>query len=385
MVEDTYTYSKNNMKDDIQEKKIVVFGAGRRGDAFLLQNKEKYEISIAFDNRKEGYVCGCKIQKPYYSKDFFIIVAVDGYEPYYAIKKQLEELSYKEFIDFVPYSIWSKKMAVAYGNCHMTVVKDYLESSNEFSSIYGFYPFPAIQQMESEYDYSDIISHCDLFLHQSIQENNAYGVRYASCYFLKYANNAQVIAIPNLYGLPKCFFPQLRRGEEYKDFNGHELMMAVDINIRNWVINNCDTKQIVEKLQNECIYSKQEIVNQFKAFVDKVKEREEQWDIKILGYILENYKTQKLFTEPWHISSELAKEIADRILDYLGMIRTDDFIIPCLDDFEVFIYNDVKIALGIVFDEKIIRKYTRITSCVNKISMNLEKYVEMNVDLHKMN
>lgn len=101
-------------------------------------------------------------------------------------------------------------MAVAYGNCHMEAIKKYLEYHKDFSEEYGFYPFLSIQIMRAGFQYNEILSHCELFLHQSIRKDNQYGEQYASEVMLKCLHETcKVLSVPNLYGLPKYLFPQI--------------------------------------------------------------------------------------------------------------------------------------------------------------------------------
>ena len=117
--------------------KYAIFGAGIIGGEFLTEYWGKIEIQFVLDNQKEGFFHGKKLKKPEYREDVFIIVTSNRY---YEIRKQLLSLGYSEFSDFVPYQIFDKKMAIAYGNCHMQAVRECLEHKKAFVQEYGFYP-----------------------------------------------------------------------------------------------------------------------------------------------------------------------------------------------------------------------------------------------------
>lgn len=363
----------------LNKKEIVIFGAGRRAEIFMVQNYN-IQVSYIMDNNKEGHLYNYEIKKPYYDESAFVIVTVDGVDYYGAIQKQLLGLGYKEFIDFIPYTIYGKKMALAYGNCHIEAIRRYLEMSKEFSKMYGFYPLQSIFNMDNVPS-QDIVSHADLILHQSVRLNNVYGECFASERVLMYTKkDARVIALPNLYGLPSCFFPQLSKSGERK--LNHPLSIGHDINIERWTMEGRTIDEIVDNILDGTgkTYSKLYIQEMWNIFLQKVKNREKQWDIKVQDYIIHNYQSQKLFSDTWHISTEFAKVIAKRTLKYLEMCSDIEGIIPCLDDYEVFMYEDVKKALGIQWKENIIRKYTRDVSCAEKNEMDLFNYVELCVN-----
>lgn len=355
-------------------KSTVLFGIGLRAERFLIQYYNKMEICELFDNVKTGSFQGYSIKKPYYEKNVFIIVTVDDALSYFEIRKQLLELGYKEFEEFIPYTIYNKKIALAYGNCHMGAVRNFLECNKEFSQRYGFYPLPGICDMRNISDYEHILPYVELFLHQSIRSDNRYGAQFASCYMLdKLPKSCKVVAIPNLYGLPKCFFPQLDMSNRYKSKVFTYFFM--DKNIVSWLKEGKSVDEIRHSILSGGIYSEKEILDMWKSFKEKLLLRECEWDIKISDYIFENYRKEKLFCDCNHITAKLAREIANRVLKYLGF-RSEIILTPVgMDGLETFIYPDVKKAMGLEFDEEIIRQFSPSASC-SGYEVRFEEYIE---------
>lgn len=357
-------------------KSVVLLGAGKRAEKFLIQYFNKIQITEVWDNLKDGLFYGYQIQRPCYKRDVYIVVTVDGYPLYYKLRQQLLELEYREFEDFIPYTIYQKKVALAYGNCHMNAVRQYMELHVEFAQDYGFYPIAPIQAMKDTLQMQDIVPQCDLIIHQGIRRENGYGEAYASEEILKGARtDCRMLSIPNLYGMPECFFPQLQK-KKIPDTYGH-----IDKNIVKWVENNVPHEEMKQRIQDGGIYSHQYIMDLWEEFRRKLEDREKEWDIKISDYIYAHYKKQKLFTDRWHISTFLAKEIAERVLETLGYASKLHSILPCLDDYEVFIYRDVKETLGLQFEESCIRSFIR-TSRLDATEMSLEAYIEMCVQIY---
>lgn len=358
----------------------MLFGAGDIAEKFLVKYHQQINIVQVFDNFQEGYFYGYPIRKPYFDNKCFIIVVVDNINIYLQIRSQLIKLGYREFDDFIPYTIYKKKMAVVYGNCHVELVKAYLEKSKEFNLVYGFYPLPLIQHIPNNLEIEKIINNSDLFMHQSIRRENIYGEKYSSEELLKYVKETcKTLALPNLYGMPKCFFPQLSV-ENLTTELLFSLKDIVDVNIKKWINEKYSINQMVSNIQDGGVYSRKYILELWDEFKSKLLIREEEWDIKISDYIFANYKKEKLFTNLNHISTLLAKEISNRVLRELQFSYIDEIIIPGMDVREVFIYEDVKRALGLTFDEKYIRRSTKL-SCMEKSELDLEGFVETQVQI----
>lgn len=354
-------------------KQIVIFGAGKTGAKFVYQFFDKVNIHCFWDNQKIGNFLGYQIEKPKYFKNCFIIVTSISY---LEIRTQLTDMGYCEFSDFIPYQIFKKKMAIAYGNCHMDAIKLYLECHKEFSEEYGFYPFPMIQELKNiKLKYKSILNHCDLFFHQSIRKDNVYGKNYSSEQMLQYVmETCKVISVPNLYGLPKYLFPQLEVHRRWQQ--DYLCPFFVDGNVVAWLKDGKSKETIVKYISDGGVYEKDEIISMWENFKLKLYQREQEWDIKISDYILNNHKKERMFCDINHITSKMAKEIAVRVLKYMGYKGEILLELPIMDDMETIIYKDVKEALELEFEDHIIRKYSFGAVSLNSCEMNIAEYIE---------
>lgn len=353
-------------------KKIIVFGAGMRGEKFVYQHYDEMTIYCFWDNNKTGECLGYPVRKPEFRKDCFIFVAATAYRE---IREQLICMGYHEFEDFIPAQLCKKKMAVAYGNCHLGMVKRYLECSRGFTAEYDFYPFPMIQEMKDiDIEYPDILRRCSLFLHQSVRKDNVYGENYSSGKMLQYVDKScRVISVPNLYGMPKYLFPQTGHGW----YKGYFRPFQIDSNVIAWLKNAKSREDIMNDIfVRGGVYTQAEIIKLWEDFKIKLQEREQEWDVKISDYIFENYKKEKLFCDPNHITSRMAQEIALRILEYMGYKKDITVELPGMDNREIPIYKDVKDALGLEFEEDVIRKYSAGVMALNSGEMEMEEYVD---------
>lgn len=356
----------------MNNKEVVLFGAGKMAEKFIYQYFGEVKIHCFWDNWKIGKFLDYQVERPKYCKDYFIIVTSISY---LEIREQLISMGYLEFHDFIPASLYKRKMAVVYGNCHIDAIKLYLECHKEFCLEYGFYPFPMIQEIkEINIDYEKILSHCDLFFHQSIRKDNVYGEDFSSERMLRYLKNTcRVISVPNLYGLPKYLFPQI--DVHYKWQKGFFCPFFIDINVVRWLKSGISKETIKKYILGGGVYSKTKILTMWEDFKFKIYKREQEWDIKISDYIFDNYKKERLFCDINHITSKTAKEIALRILKYLGFNNKILLELPMMDNMETIIYKDVKDALGLEFEDYVIRKYSFGSISLNSYEMNAEEYI----------
>lgn len=354
------------------DRKIVVFGAGKTGEKFVYQYYNKVNIRCFWDNKKEGELLGYQIRKPKALKEYFIVVTCACYME---IREQLMQMGYCEFTDFVPYQIFDKKMAIVYGNCHMGAIRQYLEGHKEFALKYGFYPFPAICEMQNlPKKYENVLQHCDLFLHQSIRKNNMYGEQFASEFLLSYiCKTCDAISVPNLYGMPKYLFPQLdMKTQQLRP--GSFSPYFLDKNIVLWLQKGKSVEEIKSYIIEGGVYTRAEIIDMWDSFVKKKNKRELEWDVKIFDYILLQQRKKKLFCDINHITSEMSREISHRVLQYMGYDENACIELPIMDDLETIIYADVKEALGLEFEEDDIRKWEK-TRCFHKYKMDADAYI----------
>lgn len=214
------------------------------------------------------------------------------------------------------------KKIIFYGNCHMTALKAILLQIEEFNNNYEVIDIKPIQEIEDiEQVCKKFLDECDVFIHQCIQDNNKYGYNYSSKKVTSYLKkDCQIIACPNLYGLPKFIFPM------YKDYSCFYSILKSRgaLFYRDIVIDDMFSKGIrIEKIAENYDYACKELMKdsaeQYELFVKKVKLREKEWDIQISDFIVENLTKRHLFFDPNHPTSTLIKKIAQEILVHLNI------------------------------------------------------------------
>lgn len=272
---------------------------------------------------------------------------------------------------------YGKKTIVIYGNCHTTAIRFLLDQLDLQKKGYAIFPFAAIQDVKDpEYFNNGIIHNCDIFIHQVIRTNNRYGIEWSSEEILKKTKSTcNVIGIPNVYHLPTCFFQQYSEKKDFRGRNNNTYFFRDEI-LDNAFINRWTLKKTADYYNHYDFKASGLIEKEFEGFIEKVSKREEDWDIKILDFILEKYKEYKLFFDPNHPTPIFIREIVCRLLKYMGIPLDIDILNKCsdfsLDSFEMPICGCVKHALGLKYSESEIRR-TGIKFV--KTSMNLEEYI----------
>ena len=162
----------------------------------------------------------------------------------------------------------------------------------------------------------------------------------------------KIVVVPNLVGLGKGFFPQgkMKTDKRVK----RDIFPESDVNIDEMVQGGVDEIQI-EKALNGKVYQREYIISNFNLYIDKMLEREANWDIKIVDYILMNYKTEKIFFDTRHPTNIVLEEIIRRLLLFLGMSPNFEHADDEISEEEMPVYPCVKEALGLEWDTKTIR------------------------------
>ena len=241
-----------------------------------------------------------------------------------------------------------KKKVVLYGNCHTGVIKRYLETCKEFNQFYEICPIEQIQDVKDpSYFEQEIFKTCDVFIHQSIRENNRYGKEFSSANIIsKLKADCKVIAIPNVYHLPVFLYPQYSEEKELR-YNNQTYFFRDKI-IDSQFKKGVPVKKIAETYYNY-EFDRDDIVEGYNKFLEKVRIREKDWDIKVSDFIQGNIQNERLFYEMNHPTNFFIKYCTIGILKILleGEFSIGEIEKYRMDTYEMPILNCVANALGL--------------------------------------
>lgn len=373
--------------------KINIYGTGINAVKFLLDNRN-VEVNAFIEGKSdrtrfmEGLSAVSKevirIESAGQTLRKHHTVIASSEAAYWEIKRTLEEqYNLTEFEDFTYYKLFGKKIAVIYGNCHTIPVKEAVQLSKDFSMEYGFYPLRAICDIKShngEGLYSKVFERCDLFIHQCVREKNFYGPEYASSLIIrKLKPDCKIIGIPNVYRQPRFLYPQMKSYDNQICWEGYNVFPFRDFYIdQNY--KELSVHELADMILDDSLISADEIINQKDIFFEKIRLREQEWDIKILDFLYKNLRYKQLFYDPNHPTDQISIYVARRVLTILGYSSEgmDYSGIYKLDTFEIPIYASVRKALNIEYKVDILRKYNKCS--LNDVQMDLLEYIRQYIE-----
>lgn len=373
---------------NIQNRDIVIFGTGLDAVkcAYSFYNRKIVVKYFLNNNRQIDTFLGCPVydlcDKEVLNGEY-VIVAVDTMSTYLILVDQLNKLYLEEFTDYIYYKWIDKKLVLLHGNCHMEIIKAYLESSEKFLTQYAIYPNPMIQDNKKKKIHSIVLENCELWIHEDIKADNACGYFLSDEYireaWKKNINNKEKkeIVVPHLFGMGKAFFPQselckrTRKMSNAQDING--MFPHTDLIIDKCVAEGMSIEDIVLYCKSDLALESDYIVENFKKYMEKIKEREKSWDIKIHDFILINYQREKLFYDEGHPTNIIMKKICQDILNILEIEEDCIHTNECMDTHENPVYPVVKHTLELKWDEGEIRKSHYAKKMGSK--MGIEEYI----------
>lgn len=287
-------------KGRIEMQNIVIWGTGAAARRFYytIMSQQDIEVKYFVDNAPVDMFYGHKVYRPTQENcsKYLVVVASDVY--YQNIAVQLTGYGLKELRDFIPYGAIGKEVVLVHGNCHVVVVKEYLKTSETFNKRFYLYPLPLIQDNQKRYVKDDLLENCDVFIYQDIRKDNQFDERLSADYLAAKVHKKK-ICIPNVFGMGTFLYPQAEtpQGSENDGWNNY-MGEGSPIGICNYRDQNIDyqwregernIEKIAEYLQGE-IYDEKYIKENMTACFDKMKKREEFWDVKITDFIKQGFR-----------------------------------------------------------------------------------------------
>jgi hypothetical protein len=333
-----------------KKEELVLYGCGRQAEKFIRAYPDT-TIEYCLDDTLHGRkFYDWPIYKPLDRvedlRTKYTVVFTDNTSVYGRISREFQRAGLREFEHFIPHSLFRKKMALTWGNCHVEYVKNFLLYSGEFASCYGFYPKKKLWDMREEDFDMEIFRHCDLLICQHIRERNSLSETFSSANVESVLKeDCRIIKFPNLFGLPQFLFPQTDMEDMYVRSRGG-IKWYRDRNVDSYLegTDAVNLDELWERVQN-VTYLEEELWEKYLLFCEKLTAREKQCNIHIMDYVMAHLGEEKLFLDVEHPSKGLLGEIGNRILEYLGYKRLDgSLVLPDVYAHEVFTYPFIKKA-----------------------------------------
>lgn len=256
--------------------------------------------------------------------------------------------------------IGNRKIAIVIGNCQTEYIQKFMRGSCKFMQHYLFIKIPMIHMINSEKEqilkeHQFIFQKCSLCITQEISNNNGFSEFLCTENLCKIMDrNTQIVKIPILYF--DIYYPQT-----VHQYNPIEILKEVGVLsfpygdcILDELAKRYTSSEIVEIVRIENFFSSDFLENFRKDRIKKLKEREKRCDIKILDYILDNYKKELLFYSKNHPSNKVIIELVKRIFEFLGYndFQGDSIICNELNMWQELIYPSVYKAYELQFEKE---------------------------------
>lgn len=315
----------------VATKKYVLYGIGVGAENFLYQNQDVIRnISFCIDRKNVKTFYGLEVRHledvdvlQLINTHYFIIAAGDD-RTFAEIKKELCRYGLKEWEHFIWSRAFRRKVVVINANCHGDAVKEYLWLSASFCNNYIIYPISAVHLSEGSIDIA-LLRHTDVYIHQDIRKENPISYQLSDEYVRQFLSRSVIdICIPNLVGMGNWMYPSLRGMEKVINPGKESVYVLYSDQVLEEAAKECHTYEEIRKFWTGYKYEESIMENNFTICMNKLKEREKNWDIKIYDYIINNYREIPCFTDASHPSKYVMKVIGRQIAQIMGLTDIAD-------------------------------------------------------------
>ncbi len=276
-----------------------------------------------------------------------------------------------------------KKKVIIYGNCHTETMIAMLNTVPAFRERYEVLPCLPIQNIKDpKYLKSAPFKECDIFIHQSIWIKNRYGPEYASENIIKnLKEGCEVIAIPNVYHLPLFLFPNYSPKPEFVFRRGNTCFYRDSV-IDPLCRRRASLKDIEKRYLSEQLFDTAKLDEAYDKFISTVCMREKEWDIKVSGFIVDNFRTHQLFFDPNHPTNFFFAYVVCKLLEILGIEYSEEALrrsgVKKLDTSEMPVCPAVRKHFKLSYEEGELRT---TGAKVGKARMDIKEYIRQYVSM----
>lgn len=323
------------VKERLQNRRIILFGAGQIAEEFYQEVKGRLPISHCVSNvakewGEKAFLEELDVQpfrKDELEENDYLIIC--GPIAFRDIELQLSKEGLSMYEDFVESHIAevvfnNKKFALFYGQCILRDIYQRLMQvpafSKEYKSVFTqTIKHQAVVTNRLLYYAKDI---CDLYVYtpKILDIDSIYSLSPEEM-----PADCKIVSVSNLTS--SLYWPQINtKIDEYNDwylysYNSertmdffHTLYRKEDCNINRMVLEGKSTKEIVDTLSSEDYYSDKQVKRSFQYAMKLIQIAEKDVDIKIADFILENFRKQMLYQNFIHPNKCVIYEYIRRLL-----------------------------------------------------------------------
>ncbi len=274
------------------------------------------------------------------------------------------------------------KNIVIFSNCAGNIIKNMFEKhpfTKDKYCIYYISNYENLNKQKIEDSHIGVLSNCDIFMYQPLNQHYTES-EYDISTIKQYLQDNTIILKINFYRFRGFWY-----NSEYKPYDNYGNYKFLSMNyygIHDSFINFNTTNKndVIDKINNIQI-SRDELLLFFNNELRKFKIIDDNSDVDMFEYFINNYKTKQLFHDPFHPTNlffyEIFRQIIIKLENYELKYEDYDFI-DLLNDMEMThwalpILPIVKNILDIKFGESVYVFYPP-EYADKKIYMNIYDY-----------
>lgn len=223
-----------------------------------------------------------------------------------------------------------------------------------------------------------MLNQCDIFMYQPLNKEYSHS-EYDITNIKKHFRNNIIILKINYYRFKGFWYNSDYK--PYNNYNNYSFSLNNDYGIHNSFIgyNTENKKDVIDKINN--IKISDEFLLFFNNELEKFKKIDDNSDIDMFNYFIDNYKKKHLFHDQFHPTNlffyEMFRQIIIKLENYSILFEDHDFI-KLLDDIEMThwaspILPIVKNTLGLTLSDYVYIFYPGICGD-KKLFMNINDY-----------
>ena len=315
-----------------EKRRYILYGTGGEAERFLFQNQDILDrISFCIDRRNTGKFHGISVYSSDevtlcdYMETHCLIVAAGSMKVFTELKRKLCAQGLKEWEHFLWSKVFRKKVVVINANCHGEAIEKYLNLSPSFCNEYMIYPLLAVHlNLKGEIE-PELLKHTDVYIHQDIRVENEMGYKLSDEYVKGcLPEHVTDICIPNFVGMGRWMYPALGGLDKVINSMQGPLYVLYKDAVLDEAVDCCERYEEFRTYWMNYSYEDDRLEEIFAVSMNKLKERERNWDIKIYDFIERNYRKIPCFTDANHPSKYVMKEVGRQLAERMGLSDIND-------------------------------------------------------------
>lgn len=232
------------------------------------------------------------------------------------------------------------KNIVIFSNCAGNIIKNMFEKHSFTKDKYFIHHITNYEHLNKETiddSHISLLNNCDIFMYQPLNQNYTES-EYDIQNIKKYLNDNTIILKINYYRFRGFWYNS--QYKPYDNYNNYKFLNMNYYGIHDSFINfnTTNKKEVIDKINNIQI-SRDELLLFFDNELAKLKKIDDNSDVDMFEYFINNYKIKQLFHDPFHPTNLFFYEMFRQII-----IKLDNHELKYEDYDFIHLFNDIEMT-----------------------------------------